>query len=70
MLDRQAPQASVVLASMSGHDNKNQDGTADLDDVKSQYAGTQSGGTAFWMARFIPLLRILCAHYDCASCYV
>ncbi|KAG1865105.1 hypothetical protein C8R48DRAFT_705999 [Suillus tomentosus] len=34
-------------ASMSAYDYESQDGTTDLDDVKSQYAGTQSGGTAF-----------------------
>ncbi|KAG2106738.1 AAA domain-containing protein [Suillus discolor] len=35
------------MASMSGYDYKSQDGTTDLDDVKSQYAGTQSGVTVF-----------------------
>jgi regulator of nonsense transcripts 1 len=35
------------MASMSGYDYKSQDGTTDLDDVKSQYAGTQSGLTVF-----------------------
>ncbi|KAG1893190.1 uncharacterized protein F5891DRAFT_1067619 [Suillus fuscotomentosus] len=34
-------------ASMSAYDYESQDGTTDLDDVKSQYAETQSGGTAF-----------------------
>ncbi|KAG2031601.1 hypothetical protein BDR03DRAFT_972142 [Suillus americanus] len=35
------------VASMSGYDYKSQDGTTDLDDVKSQYAGTQSGMSVF-----------------------
>ncbi|KAG1865106.1 hypothetical protein C8R48DRAFT_833449 [Suillus tomentosus] len=35
------------MASMSEYDYKSQDGTADVDDVKSQYAGTQSDVTVF-----------------------
>ncbi|KAG1865129.1 hypothetical protein C8R48DRAFT_706094 [Suillus tomentosus] len=35
------------MASMSGYDYKSQDGTTDLDDVKSQYVGTQSSVTVF-----------------------
>ena len=31
----------------SGFDYKSQDEAADMDDMKSQYAGTQSGVTAF-----------------------
>ncbi|KAG1794881.1 uncharacterized protein HD556DRAFT_1307875 [Suillus plorans] len=33
------------MASVSGYDHKSQGGTIDLDDVKSQYAGMQSGVT-------------------------
>lgn len=35
------------LGSLSGYDYKSQDDAADLDDMKSQYAGTQSGVTVF-----------------------
>lgn len=35
------------LGSLSQYDYKSQDESADLDDVKSQYAGTQSGVTVF-----------------------
>jgi regulator of nonsense transcripts 1 len=35
------------MASMSGCDYKSQDGTTDLDDVKSQYAEMQLGLTVF-----------------------
>ncbi|RDB22295.1 Regulator of nonsense transcripts 1 [Hypsizygus marmoreus] len=35
------------LGSLSAYDYKSQDDSADLDDVKSQYAGTQSGITVF-----------------------
>lgn len=35
------------LGSLSQYDYKSQDETADLDDMKSQYAGTQSGLTVF-----------------------
>ena len=35
------------IASVSQYDYKSQDDTGDLDDVKSQYAGTQSGVTVF-----------------------
>ncbi|KAF9053236.1 AAA domain-containing protein [Panaeolus papilionaceus] len=35
------------FAGMSQYDYKSQDETADLDDMKSQYAGTQSGVTVF-----------------------
>ncbi|KAG2052850.1 hypothetical protein BDR06DRAFT_1009213 [Suillus hirtellus] len=35
------------MASMSEYDYKSQDGTTDVDDVKSQYAGTQSDVTVF-----------------------
>ncbi|KAL0946462.1 hypothetical protein HGRIS_014975 [Hohenbuehelia grisea] len=35
------------LGSLSQYDYKSQDGTADLDDMKSQYNGTQAGVTVF-----------------------
>lgn len=35
------------LGSLSQYDYKSQDETADMDDMKSQYAGTQSGVTVF-----------------------
>lgn len=35
------------LGSLSQYDYKSQDEGADLDDMKSQYAGTQSGVTVF-----------------------
>lgn len=35
------------LGSLSQYDYKSQDDAADLDDMKSQYAGTQSGVTVF-----------------------
>lgn len=35
------------MGSVSQYDYKSQDDTTDLDDVKSQYAGTQSGVTVF-----------------------
>jgi regulator of nonsense transcripts 1 len=35
------------LGSLSQYDYKSQDEAADLDDMKSQYAGTQSGVTVF-----------------------
>lgn len=35
------------LGSLSGYDYKSQDDAADLDDMKSQYAGTQNGVTVF-----------------------
>ncbi|KAF8912171.1 hypothetical protein CPB84DRAFT_759742 [Gymnopilus junonius] len=35
------------LGSLSQYDYKSQDDTADLDDMKSQYAGTQNGVTVF-----------------------
>jgi regulator of nonsense transcripts 1 len=35
------------LGSMSQYDYKSQDEAGDLDDMKSQYAGTQSGVTVF-----------------------
>lgn len=35
------------MGSLSQYDYKSQDETADLDDMKSQYAGTQSGVTVF-----------------------
>ena len=35
------------LGSLSGYDYKSQDDAADMDDMKSQYAGTQSGVTVF-----------------------
>lgn len=39
--------AGTDMGSMSGYDYKSQDGTTDADDMKSQYAGTQSGVTVF-----------------------
>lgn len=35
------------LGSLSQYDYKSQDDAADLDDMKSQYAGTQNGVTVF-----------------------
>ncbi len=35
------------MGSLSQYDYKSQDGTADMDDMKSQYNGTQSGVTVF-----------------------
>jgi regulator of nonsense transcripts 1 len=35
------------MGSMSQYDYKSQDEAADMDDMKSQYAGTQSGVTVF-----------------------
>ena len=39
--------ASDLGSSLSAFDYKSQDDAADLDDVKSQYTGTQSGVTVF-----------------------
>lgn len=39
--------AGTDMGSISGYDYKSQDGTTDVDDMKSQYAGTQSGVTVF-----------------------
>lgn len=39
--------AGTDMGSMSGYDYKSQDGTTDTEDMKSQYAGTQSGVTVF-----------------------
>lgn len=36
-----------LMSGATGFDYKSQDETADMDDMKSQYAGTQSGVTAF-----------------------
>ena len=35
------------LGSLSQYDYKSQDDTTDMDDMKSQYTGTQSGVTVF-----------------------
>ncbi|EGN95695.1 hypothetical protein SERLA73DRAFT_186875 [Serpula lacrymans var. lacrymans S7.3] len=50
-LHRRASFSSVAgasdMGSLSAYDYKSQDGTTDMDDMKSQYAGTQNGVTVF-----------------------